>query len=96
MGSEFPALVVLTTADLVGETVLFLCVKTREKVIISVKPKCLGHRRQGDDLHIGDLGDDATMWAIPILVYTISCEFLVYVKNFYELYDEVVHMFDFL
>ncbi len=37
---------------------------------------------------------NATMKTISVLIYTISNEFFDYVKNFTELYDEVMHKRD--
>jgi len=66
--------------------------KPCEKAILTVKTKSLGSGRQCDDLKVGELGNHAAMWAVPILVNTISGKLLVDVKNLSELYSEIVRM----
>lgn len=90
-GCELAALIILASGYQVGQALSFFRMKASEKVIFTIETKRLGRGRECHDLKVGELGYNATMWAISVLVYTISCEFLVDFKNLSELYDEVVH-----
>lgn len=90
-GRKLTALIVLPASDQVGKAISLFSVEPLEKIIFTVESKRLGCGRECDNFKVGKLGDDAAMWAISILIYTISCEFLVDFENLSELYDEVVH-----
>lgn len=92
--SKSTSLIELPATNQIGKTIAFYSLKSFEQIVLAVNPKCLGCGREGDDLEVGKLGDNATMWAIPVLIHTISCVFFDYVKDFTELYDEVVHIRD--
>jgi len=93
-GCEFTALIVLASGYQVWQVLAFFRLETFEKVILTVETKRLGCGRECYDLKVGEFGYNTAMWAISVLVYTISCKFLLDVKNLSELYDEVVHMRD--
>ncbi len=88
---DFAPLIELSAADQVGKSIALFGFKPFEQIVLAIIAERLGSGGEGDDFEVGKLGHNAAMGAVPVPVYTIPGVFLDYVKNFTELYDEVVH-----
>jgi len=55
--------------------------ETHDKIIFVVESRSLGCVRERNDLEVGELEYNVTMWAISILINSISCKFLVDFEN---------------
>ena len=61
---------------------------------ITVNTQCLCCEGKSHHLPIGEFGYDTVSRNNSRLIYLISCKFLADFKNFTELCDEVVHIYD--
>ena len=90
----FATLVELTAGYEVGDSTRTLCVQTVEEIVLAVNTECLCRNGKCNHLYIRECGDNTTTRYISILIYTISCKLFADLKNFSELCDEVVHIYD--
>ena len=91
---QFATLVELTAGYKVGNSTRTLCVQAVEEKVLAVNTECLCRNGKCDHLYIRECGDNTTTRDISLLIYTISCKLFADLKNFSELCDEVVHIYD--
>ena len=94
MHCELAALVILASGNKVGKFVALFVLKAFEQAVFTVNSESLGCGREGYDFQIGKLGNNTPSWDVSKSSDTISGKFFEYVKDFSELYDEVVHKRD--
>ena len=87
------ALSVSTPGQVWNDTWAF-CIQSLEKIILTVNTQCLCCEGKSHHLPIGEFGYDTVSRNNSLLIYLISCKFLADFKNFTELCDEVVHIYD--
>ena len=88
------ALVVLPMRNQVWNDTWAFCIQSLEKIILTVNTQCLCCEGKSHHLPIGEFGYDTVSRNNSLLIYLISCKFLADFKNFTELCDEVVHIYD--
>ena len=87
-------LIVLATRNQVGNDSRTFRIQPLEEVVLAVDTQCLFYEGKCHHLQIGECGYNTTARDISLLIYLISYKFLVDFKNFSELCDEVVHVYD--
>lgn len=87
-------LVVLPTGNQVWNGSRALGVQPVEEVVLAVDTERLCCNGKSHHLQVGEGGDNTAASDISFLVYLIFCKFLANLKNFSELCDEVVHIYD--
>ena len=88
------ALVVLPMRNQVWNDTWAFCIQSLEKIILTVNAQCLCCEGKSRHLPIGEFGYDTVSRNNSLLIYLISCKYLADFKNFTELCDEVVHIYD--
>lgn len=94
MHCELAALVILASGNKVGKFVALFVLKAFEQAVFTVNSESFGCGREGYDFQIGKLGNNTPAGDVSKSSDTISGKFFEYVKDFSELYDEVVHKRD--
>lgn len=92
--SEFAALIVLATGYKMRKSVATLILQAIKQVVFTIDVEDFRRGGKSEDFQIREPRDSASAGYIPQVIYTIPCEFFEYVKDFSELYDEVVHKRD--
>ena len=87
-------LVVLPTGNRFWNGSRALGVQPVEEVVLAVDTEYLCRNGKSHHLQVGEGGDNAAASGISFLVYLIFCKFLANLKNFYELCDEAVHIYE--
>ena len=91
---QLAVLVVLATADQIGNGIRTITVQPIEKIVLAVNTECLSRDGKCHDLQVGESGYNATTGNISLLVYTISRKLFAYLKDFSEICNEVAHIYD--
>ena len=92
--SQFATLIVLSPGDKIGEAICAFILQAMEQIVFAVDAENFRSGRKCEDFQIREPGGNTSTWYISEVIYTISGKFFEYVKNFSELYDEVVHKRD--
>ena len=94
MIGEFAALIILATGYKIGESVGTLVSQPIKKVVFTVDAEDFRRGGKSEDFQIGELWNYPSARCISKVIYAVSGKFFEYVKDFSELYDEVVHKRD--
>ena len=89
-----PALIVLPAGNQVGDFTRVFLVQKVEQVVLAVYAHALRRNGKRNHLHVGEGRHDAAAGDISTLVHMIFSKMLAYLKNFSELCNEVVHIYD--
>ena len=91
---QHATLVVLAATDQIGNDNRTFSVQLIEEIVLSVNTECLSCDGKCHDLQVEEHGDNATMRNIFFLVYLISRKLFAYLKDFSEICNEVVNIYD--